>query len=269
MRRLWLMSVTIIVCTTNLIAFDYGLLRPQPQRLLIEPTTSGVSGKDMRQLKFSVTPEGYQDARVFAEQSKRLLDWQPDIVVNRQLEAHGKWILHASVDSSAKMPGVLRTRGHSEGYTLYVHESGITLIGDDGDGFYYGLQTILQVLLLAAESGDTVPSATITDWPSLPRRAIAIDLSGLNSTSKIDEASFAVLGSLKYNTVILYLHKAFPGQQYSFHVTRPNPLTEAQAAQIKEYCRRHHLRISLAFQFGSHMTWFLGSEPEYEDLYEY
>ena len=61
-----------------------------------------------------------------------------------------------------------------EGYTLNINEDGVTLQANEGAGFFYGFQTLLQIV---GEHGKKLPYATITDYPRFGYRGLHLDVS--------------------------------------------------------------------------------------------
>ena len=67
----------------------------------------------------------------------------------------------------------------SEGYRLIVSPTGITIEAAAHAGLFYGVQTLRQLLPLAASeggSGATVPGVTIVDHPRFPYRGMHLDV---------------------------------------------------------------------------------------------
>jgi hexosaminidase len=73
-------------------------------------------------------------------------------------------------------------RGEPEGYRLEVAPSGVTVVGTDHAGLFYGLQTLSQLLPARAETtpapawGYRLPSMSITDAPRFSYRGMHLDV---------------------------------------------------------------------------------------------
>lgn len=62
----------------------------------------------------------------------------------------------------------------AEGYTLAINEDGVALQANAGAGFFYGFQTLLQIV---GEHGKKLPYTTITDYPRFGYRGLHLDVS--------------------------------------------------------------------------------------------
>ena len=62
-------------------------------------------------------------------------------------------------------------------YRLDVNGKGIYLAGDNGEGCFYGVQTLIQLLPFKKATQLTVPSVTITDKPRFAYRGMHLDVS--------------------------------------------------------------------------------------------
>jgi len=72
----------------------------------------------------------------------------------------------------------------SEGYLLTVNENGVTLVGKDRDGLFYGVQTLLQLLppqvysdTLMKNVAWKIPFVSIMDYPRFHYRGMMLDVS--------------------------------------------------------------------------------------------
>jgi hypothetical protein len=257
----------IAVTAPELYSFELTNIIPTPQRILKdENKTLRLPEKNFQSLQ--ITSEVVPDTQTFIHQCGRLLKWQLKTKVNPGFQKQGKYIMLWPFVENWKGPGIWpSTTDKKSGYTLGIYESGIVLSGNDREGFFYGLQSLLQIALLATEKRQDIPAAVILDWPDIARRAIKIDLSSLHSKSIFNETPFMRLAALKYNSVFIYLQKSLPGTKFPFPKTRPNPLSKTQIDNLKRILKKYHIKLNLAFQFGSHCSW-LSNEPAYRQFIE-
>jgi len=64
----------------------------------------------------------------------------------------------------------------NDGYLLFSDKSHLIVAANTGEGLFYGVQTLRQ-LLQPAGKGLICPAVGIRDWPSLERRSVSDDLS--------------------------------------------------------------------------------------------
>lgn len=92
-----------------------------------------------------------------------------------------------------------------EGYRLTVASDGAFVQGNDEKGFFYGGQTLRQLL----EDGQDVPGLEIEDGPLLPFRAIHLDMRGWPPTRACLERTIEQFAGYKINTLILEYERHF------------------------------------------------------------
>jgi hypothetical protein len=106
--------------------------------------------------------------------------------------------------------------GKVEGYRLLVTEEGAFLQANEEQGFYYGGQTLRQLL----EGSRELPGMTIEDGPVLPLRAMHLDLRGWPPTPEYLRETIERLSQYKFNLVILEYERYFA---YSSQPGMPAP----------------------------------------------
>jgi hypothetical protein len=150
-----------------------------------------------------------------------------------------------------------------EGYILSKNESGLHLTAVDEKGFFYGLQTMMQLMALP----DIPISLRIADWPDLPMRAIHVDLKGIVPSFEYMLDLVKEWASHKINTLLV---------EYENHIPWPgHPLLEAenrwnaeQLARFLEQCREHYIRVIPLQQSFGHLHYALKHEA-YAQLREF
>ena len=118
----------------------------------------------------------------------------------------------------------------AEGYTLTLGESGATLAASDDRGFFYGAQTLRQLL-----AGDRYTGVTIRDWPDVAFRGTVEGFYGLPWSFESRVSQFRFYGEVKLNTYI-YGPKDDPFHGFSNRWRDPYPAEKAKeiAALVKE-----------------------------------
>ena len=110
------------------------------------------------------------------------------------------------IDIASDNPG-------AEGYVLDATDRGVTILGRDQAGAFYGLQTLRQIL---EKSGDSVSVAAqqIVDWPDKPFRGVYIFLPGRQHIPYFKRFVREVMAPLKLNKVIVEMDA---GMQFDRH----------------------------------------------------
>lgn len=149
---------------------------------------------------------------------------------------------------AARHAGVRDSKG---AYMLSVTPKGVTIVGNDETGAFYGIQTLRQLLDGDAKS---LPSLEIYDWPALESRGVVEGFYGepWSHRTRLDLIDF--YGRNKMNMYI-YAPKDDP-----YHRT-PNwrvPYPEKEAADIRELaeaCRRNRVDFVWAVHPGGDIKW--------------
>lgn len=113
----------------------------------------------------------------------------------------------------------------AEGYYLHVGPREIVVAGADARGVYYGLQTLAQLV-----AGDSVLTATVTDFPDIAFRGV---VEGFYGTPWSHEARLRQLEFYGQNKLNTYIY----GPKDDPYHTSPNwrkPYPDKEAAQIRE-----------------------------------
>ena len=125
-----------------------------------------------------------------------------------------------------------------EGYYLEVNSRGITLVGADSVGLYYGLQSLRQLL-----ASNQVPYCKITDYPSVGLRGVVEGFYG-NPYSHSDRIEqFKFYGRTKLNTYI-YGPKDDPYHRDKWRELYP-----------EQECKRISEPVTQAHQRGVRFVW--------------
>ena len=148
----------------------------------------------------------------------------------------------------------------SGAYLLTVSEDGISIMGYDERGTFYGLQTLRQIVEQNADG--KIPYLTVNDWPDLPYRGV---VEGFYGTPWSHEARLSLIdfyGRFKMNTYV-YGPKDDP-----YH-SSPNwrePYPAVQARNITELvraCARNRVDFVWAVHPGQDIQW---NEEDYGRL---
>lgn len=136
-----------------------------------------------------------------------------------------------------------------EGYYLSVTPHEIVVAGNDERGTYYGIQTLKQLL-----AGDSIYTATVTDYPDLPYRGVVEGFYGAPWSHAARLRQLVFYGRNKLNTYI-YGPKDDPYHS-SPNWRKPYPPTEAaQLKELVETAHRNHVDFVWAIHPGKDIRW--------------
>ena len=176
------------------------------------------------------------------------------------LPAGDKKAVRLTVEFGQKKAAKAGVREISGAYRLTIDGKGISILGYDERGAFYGLQTLRQIVA-QAESG-LLPCVRVNDWPDLPSRGV---VEGFYGTPWSHQARLSLIdfyGRYKMNTYI-YGPKDDP---YHSSPDWRKPYPEDEAADIKELveaCRANYVDFVWAIHPGQDIKW---NEEDYAAL---
>lgn len=150
----------------------------------------------------------------------------------------------------------------SGAYRLAVGKSGISVVGFDALGAFYGVQTLRQLLASDAAKTGKLPYLNITDAPALPVRGVVEGFYGTPWSHAVRLSLLRFMGENKLNTYV-YGPKDDP-----YH-SSPNwrkPYPDKQAQQIKELvdaARKARVEFVWGIHPGKDIQW---NEEDYKNL---
>ncbi len=183
----------------------------------------------------------------------------------------GNVILLASSPEQARALGVAAAETgatesvRSQAYTLAIAPSRIALYADAPQGFYYGVQTLRQ---LVRQSGWTLPTVEIRDWPVLRYRGLMVDVSrGKVPTLATLRHVVEELSHYKLNVLQLYTEHTFEFPRHPLIGSRCGSLSSQDIAELDIFCRQHQVELMPNLQSFGHARNTL-EIPEYRHLAE-
>ena len=155
-----------------------------------------------------------------------------------------------------------------EGYTLEIAPGGVTVRARDVRGLFYGMQTFNWFLRGRKVDGNGVKCCSITDWPDLEIRGLYHQLAYVDP-KRVDRVCHVidVLGTLKYNTLLIGFFDNFPYEDSPF-TKRKSTYTKEDIAKIKAAAKRNHMEIIPKLQVISHASWMLSHRDWPGEFYE-
>ena len=167
-----------------------------------------------------------------------------------------------TIDFGTKVAQKEGVKAVSGAYALHIGEKGISIIGYDERGAFYGIQTLRQLLESPFTQKGGLPYADINDWPDLPNRGVVEGFYGTPWSHQVRLSLIDFYGKFKMNAY-LYGPKDDP-----YH-SSPNwrlPYPEQEAKQIHELieaCKRNRVDFVWAIHPGKDIQW---NEEDFQNL---
>ena len=198
--------------------------------------------------------------KVPIESSRRAPDGEGAIVLARLSES--------SVRSFLAGKGLEAESNFSEqGYLLYADKSRIVVAGKTGQGLFYGVQTLRQ-LLHPKGSMLECPAVSIRDWPSMQWRGVHDDVSrGPIPTIEYTKKQIRTLAAYKVNLFALYMEHVFDFKSQPLMAPKEAALTADQIREIVDYAKKYYVTILPEQQTFGHLHHALKYEI-YSDIAE-
>lgn len=152
-----------------------------------------------------------------------------------------------------------------EGYRVRLGASGpIVLEANDDAGFFYGMQTALQLL----KRPDRVPRCRIEDAPSMKERGYMLDVSRDKvPTMETLRSLVKSLSLLRYNSLQLYMEHTFAFAAHGPVWAGYTPFTSEEIMELDSFCREHFIELVPNLNSFGHLQKWLMHE-EYDPLAE-
>lgn len=154
-----------------------------------------------------------------------------------------------------------------QGYVLYADKNRIVVAGASGQGLFYGVQTLRQ-LLRPKDGALECPAVSIRDWPSMSWRGVHDDISrGPIPTLEYTKKQIRTLSAYKVNLLGLYMEHVFDFQSQPLMAPKEGALTPEQIKEIVEYAQKYYVTILPEQQAFGHLHHALKYEI-YSDIAE-
>lgn len=154
-----------------------------------------------------------------------------------------------------------------QGYVLYANSSRITVAGATGQGLFYGVQTLRQ-LLHPRGTGAECPAVAIRDWPSMKWRGVHDDISrGPIPTLDYMKQQIRTLATYKVDLFALYMEHVFDFQSQPLMAPKEAALTPDQIRELVQYAAKYYVTILPEQQAFGHLHHALKYEI-YSDVAE-
>lgn len=185
-------------------------------------------------------------------------------------ECIGKWTgLHPTVVRGKARKGDI-VLGLDAGlkeqeYVLAIEADGIRVLGGDGAGLLYGVQTLCQMV---EQRGALLPVVTVKDFPRIFRRGYYLDQTR-GRVLKLEELKRMAdrLCRFKINEFQLYVEHTYLFRDLSEMWRDTTPLTAEEIMELDDYCAERHIDLVPSLASFGHLYMLLSTKI-HEDLCE-
>ena len=129
----------------------------------------------------------------------------------------------------------------AQAYELHINAGGITIIGGDACGLFYGMQTLRQ---MTQQEGCCLPYTSIQDKPQIEHRGFYHDVTrGRIPTMDYLKKLVDRMAAYKLNQLQLYMEHTFLFAKFSEVWRDDTPLTPEDILELDAYCRKRHIEL--------------------------
>src|ERR1700721_94411 len=152
-----------------------------------------------------------------------------------------------------------------QGYLLFADKSHLIVAANTGQGLFYGVQTLRQ--LLRQDDGKLIcPAVAIRDWPSMEWRGVQDDISrGPIPTEDFMKNQIRTLASYKVNLFGLYMEQVFDFASQPLVAPKEAALTPQEINALVDYAKQLYVTILPEQQTFGHLHHMLKYEI-YSDI---
>jgi hypothetical protein len=155
----------------------------------------------------------------------------------------------------------------AQGYLLLADASHVIVAANTGQGVFYGVQTLRQLLRPDGKEM-SCPAVAIRDWPSLEWRGVQDDISrGPIPTLDFMEKQIRTLAAYKVNLFALYMEHVFDFASQPLVAPKEAALTPKEVETLVAYARQFYVTLLPEQQTFGHLHHMLKYEV-YADVAE-
>lgn len=154
-----------------------------------------------------------------------------------------------------------------QGYLLFSDNSHLIVAANTGQGLFYGVQTLRQ--LLRPDGRNLIcPAVSIRDWPSMEWRGVQDDISrGPIPTEDFMKRQIRTLASYKVNLFALYMEHVFDFASQPLIAPKEAALTPREINALVDYAKKLYVTVLPEQQTFGHLHHMLKYEI-YSDVAE-
>jgi len=233
-------------------------LLPEPKEVRMGDGSFRVDGETKIVVQLGHQAEDRIAAETLVEEVEQQSGMRLEIATAMQAGRKGREIVLARLDDG-KWQKFLESQGlkadtiGDQGYLLFADKSRIVVGARTGQGLFYGVQTLRQ--LLRPEGHEMVcPSVFIRDWPSMEWRGVQDDISrGPIPTMDFMKKQIRTLAAYKVNLFGLYMEHVFDFEAHPLIAPKEAALTPERVRDLVGYASRDHVTVLPEQQTFGHL----------------
>src|SRR5580698_1660079 len=147
-----------------------------------------------------------------------------------------------------------------QGYLLFSDKTHLIVAANTGQGLFYGVQTLRQ--LLREDDGKLIcPAVAIRDWPSMEWRGVQDDISrGPIPTEEFMKRQIRTLAAYKVNLFALYMEHVFDFASQPLVAPKEAALTPQEVKALVDYAKNLYVTVLPEQQTFGHLHHMLTYE---------
>ena len=167
-----------------------------------------------------------------------------------------------TIDFGTKVSAKHGVKSISGAYVMTINDKGISIVGYDEKGAFYGIQTLRQIVESPVAVEGKLPYLEINDYPDLPYRGVVEGFYGTPWSHEVRLSLIDLYGKFKMN---YYLYGPKDDHYHSCPNWRlPYPQKEAQnIKELVEASNRNRVDFVWAIHPGQDIKW---NEEDYNNL---
>lgn len=181
-------------------------------------------------------------------------------------DLHFAKLRHAGVDLKIdygkKVAAKYDVKEVSGAYVLEINLKGVTIVGYDERGAFYGIQTLRQLLESPEGADEKFPYMRISDWPDLKYRGVVEGFYGEPWSHEVRLSLIDFYGKYKMNCY-LYGPKDDPYHSSPDWRLPYPPEQEKNIRELVEACKKNRVDFVWAIHPGKDIQW---NEADYRNL---
>jgi hexosaminidase len=133
-----------------------------------------------------------------------------------------------------------------QSYRIIIDRTGVTIVGGDEPGLFYGVCTLAQLVRTARKDEPIqLPHVKIVDWPDFAHRGLMFDVTRDKvPTMETLYSLVEMLAGLKINQLQLYTEHTFAYRGHEEVWKEASPLTGEEILALDAYCRGHYIELA-------------------------
>lgn len=135
-----------------------------------------------------------------------------------------------------------------EAYSICVRDFGVDVVGSDPHGLFYGCATLVNLFQLAMDRSDdpaapvSIPTLSITDWPTIRRRALYLDVSSrrVPTVETLKRVIAFMARHLKMNQLHLNITENFDRLK---EISKEGMFRHEDVLELDQWCKQHFVDL--------------------------